>query len=451
LPLFTTLAALSQTAASNPPDGAVDPPSSIDDQMRLLGAFIAQLRDGSGFAVTAFAPIAGPAYTAPQTVAFSATPTFNAALSNVFYFRGADGQRHQRHALEPERRPDHQHPLRAGRYGEPHRRLAGLGPCRQQPASGGQQRELAGSDLRVVGLPLGGYLGGDPMSFAARMVATPTFNFTLSTSGAGIDFRAQAVAAGWNQVDYVVGTLNSSSTANSGGTGAAGTNALTIAGSFPQKGRLEILAGKTLTGGAGGAGSTGSTGSAGANGAAGAGGRGYLDADGLGPFAGSPGGGGSSINGGTGGAGGAGGNGGTALVCSVAGFQVNNLGTITNGAAGGGGSGGSGGSPGTPAGGGGGGGGAALNIAGDAWLNSGNGGNGYSVAAGGPFSGTAGQSASGRTSGTGGTGGASGCGWCIGRQRQPVNRPDRSGCGRCRWGVRLHGGHRVHRQLWDCG
>lgn len=49
MPLFTTLAALSQTPASNPPDGSVDAPSSIDDQLRLLGSFIAQLRDGVGF------------------------------------------------------------------------------------------------------------------------------------------------------------------------------------------------------------------------------------------------------------------------------------------------------------------------------------------------------------------------------------------------------------------
>lgn len=56
MPLFTTLAALSQTPANNPPDGAVDAPSTIDDQMRLLGSFIAQLRDGTGFTVSALLP-----------------------------------------------------------------------------------------------------------------------------------------------------------------------------------------------------------------------------------------------------------------------------------------------------------------------------------------------------------------------------------------------------------
>lgn len=45
----TTLAGLSQTAASNGPDGASDPPSSLDDAIRYALSFIAQLRDGNGF------------------------------------------------------------------------------------------------------------------------------------------------------------------------------------------------------------------------------------------------------------------------------------------------------------------------------------------------------------------------------------------------------------------
>jgi hypothetical protein len=49
LALYTTLASLSQTAASNVADGAVDAPSTIDQQTNLLASFIAQLRDGSGF------------------------------------------------------------------------------------------------------------------------------------------------------------------------------------------------------------------------------------------------------------------------------------------------------------------------------------------------------------------------------------------------------------------
>lgn len=48
----TTLAGLSQTPASNGPDGGADPPSALDDALRYHGAFIAQLRDAA-------APIGG--------------------------------------------------------------------------------------------------------------------------------------------------------------------------------------------------------------------------------------------------------------------------------------------------------------------------------------------------------------------------------------------------------
>jgi hypothetical protein len=47
--LYSTLASLSQTAASNAADGSVDAPSTIDQQTNLLASFIAQLRDGVGF------------------------------------------------------------------------------------------------------------------------------------------------------------------------------------------------------------------------------------------------------------------------------------------------------------------------------------------------------------------------------------------------------------------
>jgi hypothetical protein len=49
MPLYTNLASLSQTAASNAADGSVDAPSTIDQQTNLLASFIAQLRDGNGF------------------------------------------------------------------------------------------------------------------------------------------------------------------------------------------------------------------------------------------------------------------------------------------------------------------------------------------------------------------------------------------------------------------
>jgi hypothetical protein len=47
------IADLSQIADLNGPDGAVDPPSVLDDQDRYLGSFIAMLRDGVGFKSTA--------------------------------------------------------------------------------------------------------------------------------------------------------------------------------------------------------------------------------------------------------------------------------------------------------------------------------------------------------------------------------------------------------------
>lgn len=57
----TTLSGLSQTASLNGPDGAADLPSQYDDAIRYHGAFIAQLRDGSGY--TAGAIVAGLGYT----------------------------------------------------------------------------------------------------------------------------------------------------------------------------------------------------------------------------------------------------------------------------------------------------------------------------------------------------------------------------------------------------
>ena len=43
--ITTTLAACSTTPANNGPDGAVDPPSTLDDAIRSALSFIAQLRD----------------------------------------------------------------------------------------------------------------------------------------------------------------------------------------------------------------------------------------------------------------------------------------------------------------------------------------------------------------------------------------------------------------------
>ena len=49
----TTLAGLSQSYASNGPDGGSDAPSTMDDAIKHHGAFIATLRDGKGFAAEA--------------------------------------------------------------------------------------------------------------------------------------------------------------------------------------------------------------------------------------------------------------------------------------------------------------------------------------------------------------------------------------------------------------
>lgn len=53
MPINTTIESLSQTPALNGPDGSVDPPSSLDDQQRYHGSFIAKLRDGVGFSANA--------------------------------------------------------------------------------------------------------------------------------------------------------------------------------------------------------------------------------------------------------------------------------------------------------------------------------------------------------------------------------------------------------------
>lgn len=51
MPLYTDIASLSQTPASNAADGTTDAPSTIDNNMNLLASFIAQLRDGVGFTI----------------------------------------------------------------------------------------------------------------------------------------------------------------------------------------------------------------------------------------------------------------------------------------------------------------------------------------------------------------------------------------------------------------
>lgn len=57
--ITTTLAACSTIPANNGPDGAVDPPSALDDGLRYALSFIAQLRDGAGIPSGAISQFAG--------------------------------------------------------------------------------------------------------------------------------------------------------------------------------------------------------------------------------------------------------------------------------------------------------------------------------------------------------------------------------------------------------
>lgn len=57
--VITDINALSTNQAQNGPDGSVDPPSTLDDQLRYHGAFIAQLRDGLATPVGMCVPFIG--------------------------------------------------------------------------------------------------------------------------------------------------------------------------------------------------------------------------------------------------------------------------------------------------------------------------------------------------------------------------------------------------------
>jgi len=59
VPLYTDIASLSQTPASNAADGTTDAPSTIDNNMNLLASFIAKLRDGVGYTAGAIAAALG--------------------------------------------------------------------------------------------------------------------------------------------------------------------------------------------------------------------------------------------------------------------------------------------------------------------------------------------------------------------------------------------------------
>lgn len=75
MPLYTDIASLSQTPASNAADGTTDAPSTIDNNMNLLASFIARLRDGVNYTAGAIATALG--YTPVQQ------GTGTSQLSNV--------------------------------------------------------------------------------------------------------------------------------------------------------------------------------------------------------------------------------------------------------------------------------------------------------------------------------------------------------------------------------
>lgn len=84
--LFTTLTALSQTPSSNAPDGSVDAPSTIDDQMRSLASFTALLRDEAHVyvsAVTGTNTITGTISTNPTSYTVGRVYRFVAAGANT--------------------------------------------------------------------------------------------------------------------------------------------------------------------------------------------------------------------------------------------------------------------------------------------------------------------------------------------------------------------------------
>jgi hypothetical protein len=104
--LYSTLASLSQTAASNAADGSVDAPSTIDQQTNLLASFIAQLRDGVNFANGVRGSVSGVLLVNTNTtlVAADVGKFLNIGTTNLtitlpasstistgatFYFRGA--------------------------------------------------------------------------------------------------------------------------------------------------------------------------------------------------------------------------------------------------------------------------------------------------------------------------------------------------------------------------
>ena len=89
MPLPSSIDDLSQTKDDNFPSGS-ESPVTADNYLRFHAACIALLRDQvgdleEGITFPNGLTVPAKALTTPVAVAFSATPTINAALSNVFY------------------------------------------------------------------------------------------------------------------------------------------------------------------------------------------------------------------------------------------------------------------------------------------------------------------------------------------------------------------------------
>lgn len=88
--LVLTLADCSTNPALNGPDGAVDPPSMLDDQQRLALSFIAQLRDGAGIPVGMCVPfIAGTS--APGWIKANGALVSRTTYPALFAYASAQG------------------------------------------------------------------------------------------------------------------------------------------------------------------------------------------------------------------------------------------------------------------------------------------------------------------------------------------------------------------------
>jgi len=88
--IITTLAACNVNPALNGPDGAVDLPSTLDDAIRYLCSFVAQLRDGAGMPLGSI--ICMPTLTAPTGfVKLNGALLSRATYANLFAFASGIG------------------------------------------------------------------------------------------------------------------------------------------------------------------------------------------------------------------------------------------------------------------------------------------------------------------------------------------------------------------------